>query len=912
MAISVETYQALGLSTYKIINTHEIVENSVSMLQISLIPFKNNKVIKKDCQVFHPDVDFIDVLPKNDFLLVYGLDELLKTLEPFKEWYQILLKYEPKIDVRELSRILLPFEEHPLKHTIEQRDSDSINPDSFIAKAFHLCIEEALGLSSQTTKTLQRLSKDFQDGLSIFFQNLNDLMDQKSSLSKNLRRKRPKNMIGEPGLSVPLEKERSLDPDICHQFFKSNGICSQHFSQYEHRKGQEEMAKAVAKAFNRQEFLVAEAGTGIGKSLAYLLPGLSWLTENPGQKMIITTHTKTLQQQLFSKELPFLEKVLPNPFYAVLLKGRSNYLCLKRWETITQYPESSLSQSEKRHLLPLVIWADETGDGDIDMHPSYASDLHYSLWRKLNADSPDCDRSRCPHESVCFLQRIRKAAKQADLVVVNHALLFSDMVSSGSIIGPYSSLIMDEAHQIEKVASNHLGVRLQPRLFKDLVQSCAPARGTQKNLFSIFHSKAAELQEDAFQKLEKFIHTIQHHAETVQQCSNLLFNQLKIVIIEESESANTKVRLTQSPFNESLLESYEALDENLCSLEWTISQCAKWIQDESFRTLDDIVFECGRLMDQVEQIKNILRHFLNADYEEYIIWQETNSERDDRDVILQSVPLQIGQILAEKLYPKLSRCLFTSATLSVAGEFDYLVRQLGLDQIDPECLSTRLFESPFLYNEQVLMGIPTFIPSPKESNYINAASDLIKEILEVHPRGTLVLFTSNAMLRSTYTRVKESIANIDHLLMAQGIDGNRDQLLNRFRTDQNSILFGTSSFWEGIDVPGAALETLIITRIPFDVPTDPIVQARTEYVQKMTGNGFINYTLPEAIIRLRQGFGRLIRSSQDRGLMLLLDMRVLKNHYGRLILDSLPVQSRIFSTENELFDAINTWFHTEQ
>jgi ATP-dependent DNA helicase DinG len=592
------------------------------------------------------------------------------------------------------------------------------------------------------------------------------------------------------------------------------------------------------------------------------------------------------------------------------MKGRSNYLCLKRWEAVADDPKRNLTPAERRQLLPLVVWAEETGDGDIDMHPSFASDLQGSLWRKLNADSPDCDRARCPRESVCFLQRIRKAARQADLVLVNHALLFSDLSSSGSIIGPYSALILDEAHQIEKVASNHLGLRLHPKLIADLVQSCMPVRGQRKSLHTLFQSRAVELRDDAFEKLEKLIHTIQQCADRLDHSSALFFNQLKTSIPLEKEPSVTRIRLSESPMQGEFQESSEAMDENLKSLHWSIAQCAQWIQDESFRILDDLLSECGRLMGEIERIRLIFDHFTEADYEEFIVWQEINTEREDRDVILQSVPLQIGKILAEKLYPRLLRCVFTSATLSVAGEFDYLIRQLGLDQVEPERLATRLFGSPFLYDEQVLMGIPAFLPAPNESDYIRDASDLIQKLLAAHPGGTLVLFTSNAMLQSTYARVKDSIADPDYTLMAQGIDGNRDQLLDRFRTDQRSILFGTSSFWEGIDVPGPALETLIITRIPFEVPTDPIVQARMEYIEKLTGNGFMNYTLPEAIIRLRQGFGRLIRSSQDRGMMLLMDMRLLKKSYGRRILESLPAQARVFQTENALFDAISTWFHT--
>jgi len=903
MPLSKDTIKALGYESYSFLSLSEQSDD----LHMILTPIKNGEIIKKDVRILTCDLDPEKHFPRTEIVLIRDLEEMLSALYPFETWWQFISRYEPKMDMKELRQILFPFQDPSIASKREEENSETV-----IRTVLEACLEEALGLSSQTVHLFKRLTHHFSNGLTQFFNALDDFSKSHSQFNRKTRRKNPENVIGEPGITVPREKERSLNLDLFHDHFAEGGVLSRYFDAYEYRQDQKEMAKSVARAFNQQAFLVAEAGTGIGKSLAYLLPVLLWLAENPGQRVIVSTQTKTLQHQLFTKELPFLKEILPNPFHAVLLKGRANYLCLKRWESITHHSDKILTKSERKQLLPLVIWAEETGDGDIELHPSYGSDIYQSLWQKLNADSLDCDRGRCPHESVCFVQRARKAAKQAGAVIVNHALLFSDLASSGSVLGPYSNLIMDEAHQIEKVASNHLGTRLHPKIIADIVQFCVPARLKHKTLFSLFYAKAGELKEETIFQLEKRLHVIQQRAESLGQSSELFFRQIGNLNSNDSHTVNDKMRLIQSPFEDQLKESKEELDERLISLAWAVSQCAKWIGDESVQSLNDLIFVCERLIDQIDSVRKMLNHFQNANYEQYIVWQQVQVQRDGKIGILHSVPLQIGQILSEQLYPQLARCVFTSATLSIAGEFDYFIRQLGLDRIEQERLTTNLFGSPFIYEDQVLLGIPAFLPTPKEPGYADAASDLIQKVLEVHARGTLILFTSNAMLQSTYTHVKESNVHIDRLLMAQGVDGNRDQLLQRFRKNQESILFGTNSFWEGIDVPGPALETLVITRIPFDVPTDPVVAARMEHIQKLTGNGFLNYTLPEAIIRLRQGFGRLIRTSRDFGLMLILDMRLLKSQYGRLIRDSLPARATIFSTQNELFDAINTWFRHKQ
>jgi hypothetical protein len=310
MTISADTYRALGLTSSTIFHISESAVNTVPAFNIILTPCKNNRILSKTRQSISPETRPAALPPKTGFLLVYDLNALLTRLESFKTWKQFFLEYEPKIDVRELSAILLPFEDHLPGRGLEKHNSGDSLQDDYILKTFLHCVNEALGLPSQILQILHHVSKDINDGLGLFFRNLNGLTESQTSLRKNTRRKRPRNMIGEPGFEVPPEKERTVDPQICHECFGEDGIFSQSLTHFEYRKGQEEMAEAVLKSMNRQEFLVAEAGTGIGKSLAYLLPALSWLAGNPGQKVVISTHTKTLQHQLFSKE-NFLNRFTP-------------------------------------------------------------------------------------------------------------------------------------------------------------------------------------------------------------------------------------------------------------------------------------------------------------------------------------------------------------------------------------------------------------------------------------------------------------------------------------------------------------------------------------------------------------------------------------------------------------------------
>jgi ATP-dependent DNA helicase DinG len=353
-----------------------------------------------------------------------------------------------------------------------------------------------------------------------------------------------------------------------------------------------------------------------------------------------------------------------------------------------------------------------------------------------------------------------------------------------------------------------------------------------------------------------------------------------------------------------LLNVVRVLSENLQRLVTLLSPLR--LEEES--ALENLDQEIATATDRLNLLENTVNHFQTADYQDHIVWIEKNIYQEHPDPVLHSVPLDIGKILANKLFSLTQRCILTSATLTVAEKFDYILNRLGLNLIDTDRIITGIFGSPFHYQDQALFLVPTFIPYPKADSYTYRVGQFIESILKIHERGTLILFTSHQMLKQVYEQIQPGLQSRGIRVLAQGVSGSRSSILKGFIEERRSVLLGTSSFWEGVDVPGNALEILVITRIPFDVPTEPLIEARMEEAEKRFGSGFFNYAVPEAVVRFRQGFGRLIRTASDRGVVLLLDQRAVKSKYGFLFLSSLPVEPMLCATEEEVMNKLENWF----
>lgn len=730
------------------------------------------------------------------------------------------------------------------------------------------------------------------------------------------------NIIGEEDTpsSGSLQVE-PIDEDEIGDFFDEKGLLSSSFGNFELRTSQVDMARAVARAFNENKYLVVEAGTGTGKSLAYLLPAIKWSVKNYGPfgRVVISTNTKNLQEQLFFKDLPVLHSILDEKFKAVLLKGKANYLCLDKWFTVLNDMKYRLSSYERIKLLPLYLWVKNTQTGDISENNGFSVDRNTGVWSKLIAENNYCPGKSCKYYKQCFLMRARNNAKDAHLVLVNHSLLFSDLAAEQAILSEYTNVIFDEAHNIEKVATDYLGVDITKWNFKDALQKLYQRERLATGVLVQLKKRAqlsdlpASLKKMLMAHADSAIDSVQNNWQNVQGFFKELTRFLhQLAPPADNTSYATRIRYRKEDGLLSHLQSYyQELTESLQQLLNALNDLIELFKDlpeEGLRYQKQMLQEIQAQMGQIAGLKDNLAFLINAEWDNWVYWFELSSRGDTDDSRLYAAPLNISDILYNKLYQNLKTAVFTSATLTVGRRFDYFLQRVGLNQVEPERLETLLLQSPFQYNEQVLLMIPAFLPDPRSPEYRSEVKKFLEQLNMEQKRGTLVLFTSYSLLNDLYKSLKQQYEMEKIPLFAQGIDGSRHRIISQFKEISHSVLFGTDSFWEGVDVPGKALELLLITKLPFDVPSEPIIQAKTELIKKQGGNPFMDYAIPEAVIKFRQGFGRLIRSKSDYGAVIILDNRVIKKMYGRIFLQSLPVKSRIFHSPDELWETLASWF----
>lgn len=841
----------------------------------------------------------------------------------------------PKIDTVLLSRLYLPFlNSFSLKSLVDHFQFDiteghRAQPDAEAAgRLFLEIVKLALKTKFADVQKILQILEPTDDPVRFFFEKLALLLSSgKFVLEEGIDRHQFAvtanhfNIIGEE--TTPLfgkEELEPLDEDEVAAFFEKGGPLSRKFALYEPREVQEKMARAIAGAFNESQFLVVEAGTGTGKSLAYLVPAIEWAVKNFGQygKVLVSTNTKNLQEQLFFKDLPVLNAITGEKFKAVLLKGKANYLCLEKWVTVLSDIQYRLSPWERIQMLPLYFWAAETETGDISENHAFRVERNLGLWSKFIAENNYCSGKACKYYDRCFLMKARNNARDAHLVLVNHSLLFSDLAADNAVLGEYVNVILDEAHNIEKTATEYLGVDTSVWQFRDFL----------KKLYQKDRSETGVLVQlmrrlNGSKLQEKTVRGVQNRAErcmeAVVECgatAQSFFRELTAHLQNESTAGSPryseKIRYSgEADLFAPLTERYGELCTGLKMLRDQLSGLIEYyrgLPENSFEHQRQIFQEMSAQLVQCEAVAKNLEFLIEAKTPNFVYWYQLPRKTDSDDTRLYAAPLDISEMLADKFYGQLKTAIFTSATLAVNGSFDYFIGRAGLDRIDPQRLRVLRLDSPFNYEEQVLLSVPSFIPEPSHPEFQERVRLLIEKLATTAPRGTLALFTSYAMLNAVYEGVKSTFEGEQITLLAQGIDGGRHAIMDRFKAAPRSFLFGTDSFWEGVDVPGKALEIVIITKLPFDVPSDPVIQARSEMLQAQGRNPFMEYAVPEAVIRFRQGFGRLIRNRNDYGAVIILDTRVTRKMYGRIFLDSLPVHARIAANEGEFWNHLRRWF----
>jgi len=601
---------------------------------------------------------------------------------------------------------------------------------------------------------------------------------------------------------------------------------------YEHRPAQLEMADAVHDAFQEHHHAIVEAGTGTGKTLAYLLPAIC-----SGRRVVISTATKSLQEQLYQKDIPFLQKHFAPNLKVAVMKGRGNFLCKTKLRAMADTPMLK-GMKELDEFRQIRDWARVTDAGD-RAELTFLSD-DSDLWARLDARRETCTGQKCSDFNECFVTAMHARAKEADLIIVNHHLFFADLALKhddfGSILPEYSAVVFDEAHEIEDVASDYFGQQISNYRFDELARDA----------------------DQALRLLKLGTPSLLRRVQRIRDKSRTFFEAFPT-----REGRFPFSRQEREAFLEQNRESYTALMDGLKGLE------------TEFAAVTQKPEELTRLARRSFELRQEMAFLFESNEKNFVYW----FERRSKGVFLAATPIDVSQILRERLFEPFDTVVLTSATLTVGGRFDYIKQRLGLDHV-----KERTLPPEFHYAEQALLYLPQRMPDVRDAGFQTKAADEILRLLELSEGRAFCLFTSYSQMRDLYERVS---ARSPFPMLLQGT-APRSVLLERFKTTPNAVLFATASFWQGVDVPGEQLSCVIVDRLPFAVPSDPVVAARVNALNEEGRNAFAEYQVPQAVLALKQGFGRLVRSKTDRGVLSILDNRIQRMAYGKIFIESLP------------------------
>ncbi len=651
------------------------------------------------------------------------------------------------------------------------------------------------------------------------------------------------------------------------QIFGHDGLIAKAHPEYEHRPGQIQMAEAVVRAFEQRRHLIVEAGTGTGKTLAYLVPAIAAACGS-GARVVISTGTKNLQEQLMDKDIPFLQEILPARFRAAVMKGRNNYACLHRIKRADSMPVLE-GLDEVDHFDEVFRWVTQTDTGDRAELSSLPE--HLPFWRHIDARSDTCLGQQCADFEPCFITRMRQRAVDADIIVVNHHLFFADLAlrngAYGSVLPDYAAVILDEAHQIEDVASEYFGAQVSTYQVDDLLRDVGALkledRETEKELARI----SARIQRFA----DAFWISLHEGRGLEGRFALAPARRGSSPTVREGAEADDTSAL---PANAST-DSYYAFDNALNRLETTLA------------AMPEPSADAESIVRRTRQLRFDLNFIIKGEDKKFVYWLE----RRGRGVFLRASPIDVSGLLQDKLFEKVPTVVLTSATLSSAGNFNFIRERLGLDQAEE-----MIAESIFDFEHQAVLYLPSQMPDPRSPQWASAAAAEVIKIVNATEGRAFVLSTSLSGMNDLFERVAPEI---DYPSFVQG-SASKGALLSKFRNTPHAVLFATSSFWQGVDVRGEQLSCVIIDKLPFAVPSDPIVAARQRYIEEQGGSSFYEYSVPQAIISLKQGLGRLIRSTTDRGVLAVLDPRLRTKMYGQTFLQSLP-PCRVTSDVDELW-----------
>ncbi|RMH02173.1 MAG: hypothetical protein D6706_00720 [Chloroflexi bacterium] len=686
---------------------------------------------------------------------------------------------------------------------------------------------------------------------------------------------------------VPRDELTLLDVETISGMLRPGGNFSRAFPAFEYRPQQVEMVAAVAEAFNQGEHILIEAGTGTGKSIGYLLPAVFWAHQN-GRRVVISTNTINLQDQLIHKDIPELQKLLPFDIRACVRKGRSNYLCTRLFQ---QMRHSGPTNADEMALFArILLWLPQTETGDVaELNLRTAGER--IAWARLSAENAACTAEQCAVEN-CPLQLAKRRAETSHLIVVNHALLLSDIATNNQVLPEFYDLIVDEAHHLESAVTEGLSFRADKRYLETILREVAEAKtgligdvqgrvreSVPPAVFAQWQELIGALQQEArlaLVRLEEFFDTLRYFLQDFSQGKGQFAEQIRLVSAVRAQPDYSEVELSWDNLGKQLKKLVVGFEELATGL-------AELIEQFDITDGEDLVVALASNGRSLEEIRTHLDNIVATPDEDQIYWVEIFRDR----ISLHAAPLHVGPLVEKYIFMNKETVILTSATLRTAppdareeATFDYIRQRLHAREANELAVG-----SPFDYKNSTLLYLPTDIPEPNQPGYQQYVEQAILDVAKVLGGRTMALFTSYSQLAQTARAIEQPLSEMGITLLAQSEGMSRQQMLAQFKeVGEKTVLLGTRSFWEGVDVPGEALQALLIARLPFDVPSDPIFAARSETFD----SPFFEYSIPEAVLRFRQGFGRLIRRQSDEGVVVVLDKRVLTKRYGQLFLAALP------------------------
>ncbi len=811
-----------------------------------------------------------------------------------------LMAFNPQVDTWELAVILFPgLASYKLGRVAEalgiplenaHRAFEDAEASMYVFEALR---ERLMALPPAVLKQINRIAQNTEWPLKeVFLEGERDAVLRKVSIRPPEGRTDAGPLFEDLQPLEPVAQPQPLDVDGLAAHLEPGGAFGSHFTNYEHRPQQVAMLRSVADAFNRSQHFMIEAGTGTGKSVAYLIPALSWAVQT-GQRVVVSSNTINLQEQLYHKDLPDLRAILPYEFKVTVMKGRGNYLCMRRLNNLLQ--RADLNGTDVSVLARILVWLPTTTTGDVS-ELTLVNARERAVWQRVCSESGSCSPARCNTGKGVedYFYRARRQAEASHVVIVNHALLLADIATENKVLPAYQYLVVDEAHHLEDATTNALALVVDHPTFVGHLRDLAPTSSENKGVGLLSDVATAVRNACPLDKAERVVALTSGLADAVPTLDYRMFEVMDAIERfvrnqagdrrQESNNYDIRQRITNTERVQPAWVNVEITWDNLSlvlkrfneDLERLVNALLD-LSNYNIANLEDLVADLQAILRALEETFEVLNAAVFKPDANTIYWIRYSQQY--ASVAVHSAPLHVGNLIQRYLFLPKDTVILTSATLRTSNSFDYLRGRLSMDDAVEQAL-----DSPFDYKTSALLYLPTDMPEPNEPAFQMRVEQAILQ-LAIATRGRLMaLFTSYAQLQRTAEALREPLEQEGLTVYVQGEGGSRQQILDAFRLTERAVIMGTRSFWEGVDVQGEALSALAIIRLPFAVPTDPIVAARSETFD----SPFYNYSVPEAILALRQGFGRLIRSASDRGICVILDRRLVSKSYGRLFIESLP------------------------